>query len=130
MKTEYIVYNNGRSPKDKIGGERRKELASVSFVRVIQDKGMSGNVKTKLMTVMLPNGHSYYTQRGTNYLDNTLKWKNSKAEASAKNFRLMDADNRLVLEFVKVAEDHYGLEFNWPFTPLQAFGVALTSIDK
>ena len=53
-------------------------------------------------------------------------------KASVKNFQLIDNDdeNQIYLQFGRVAENVFTLDFQWPFSPLQAFGIALSSLDS
>jgi tubby-related protein 1 len=52
-------------------------------------------------------------------------------QASVKNFQLVqDNDQSTVLmQFGRVAKDKFTMDFRWPLCPLQAFGIALTSLD-
>ena len=58
------------------------------------------------------------------YVSVAAKW-------SAKNFQLIDDrdEERIVVQLVKMKPFVYSLEVKWPFSPLQAFGIALSSID-
>ena len=51
--------------------------------------------------------------------------------ASVKNIQLIaddDAD-RILLQFGKIGADSFTLDYQFPVTPLQAFAVALASLD-
>eukprot|EP01016_Furgasonia_blochmanni_P040554 TRINITY_DN5186_c0_g1_i5.p1 TRINITY_DN5186_c0_g1~~TRINITY_DN5186_c0_g1_i5.p1 ORF type:complete len:257 (-),score=20.35 TRINITY_DN5186_c0_g1_i5:299-1069(-) len=50
---------------------------------------------------------------------------------SVKNFQLVDEedDNIIYMQFGRVEDDSFNLDFQWPFTPMQAFAVALSSFD-
>lgn len=51
-------------------------------------------------------------------------------QASVKNFQLVDAnDDEIFIQFGKVGQDTFTLDFKWPICPLQAFGICLTSLD-
>ena len=50
--------------------------------------------------------------------------------ASAKNFKLVDPSGRTVLLLGRTADHTFVLDFEPPFSPLQAFAVALTSFSE
>ena len=52
--------------------------------------------------------------------------------ASVKNFQLVDPDeqNAVVLQFGRVAKDEFTMDMQWPLSPLQAFGITLSSFDS
>lgn len=52
-------------------------------------------------------------------------------KASVKNFQLIDNDdeNKIYLQFGRIAENEFTLDFQWPFSPTQAFAIALSSFD-
>jgi tubby-related protein 1 len=51
--------------------------------------------------------------------------------ASVKNFQLIDDqdENTVYLQFGRVGDKDFNLDFQWPFSPLQAFAIALSSFD-
>lgn len=53
-------------------------------------------------------------------------------KASVKNFQLIDNEDetRIYLQFGRVGDQEFTLDFQWPFSPLQAFAVALSSFDN
>ncbi|OMJ85224.1 hypothetical protein SteCoe_13540 [Stentor coeruleus] len=53
-------------------------------------------------------------------------------KASVKNFQLIDDkdENKIYLQFGRVGEQMFNLDFQWPFSPLMAFAIALTSFDN
>eukprot|EP01006_Ploeotia_vitrea_P033904 TRINITY_DN65658_c11_g2_i1.p1 TRINITY_DN65658_c11_g2~~TRINITY_DN65658_c11_g2_i1.p1 ORF type:complete len:648 (+),score=2.35 TRINITY_DN65658_c11_g2_i1:28-1971(+) len=52
--------------------------------------------------------------------------------ASVKNFQLVDPDNQeaVLLQFGRVGKDEFTMDFQWPLSPLQAFGITLSSFDS
>mmetsp|Transcript_27289 Transcript_27289/g.33132 ORF Transcript_27289/g.33132 Transcript_27289/m.33132 type:complete len:494 (+) Transcript_27289:271-1752(+) len=64
-----------------------------------------------------------------------LDFRGRVTEASVKNFQLVacgskdENNSRIVLQFGKCGDDVYALDFSHPLTPLQAFGIALSSVD-
>ena len=53
-------------------------------------------------------------------------------KASVKNFQLVDDrdDNKIYLQFGRTSETTFTLDFQWPFSPFQAFAIALSSFDN
>jgi hypothetical protein len=67
--------------------------------------------------------HGYYV----------LDYKNRKICQSVKNFQLIHQDDILedvVLQFGRSGENNFILDFKFPFSPLQAVLVAMSSIDN
>lgn len=52
--------------------------------------------------------------------------------ASVKNFQLVipGNDDDVILQFGRVGKDRFTMDFKHPLTPLQAFGICLTSFDN
>lgn len=52
--------------------------------------------------------------------------------ASVKNFQMVPNDDQenVVLQFGRVAQDMFTMDFAWPLSPLQAFAVTLSSFDS
>lgn len=52
-------------------------------------------------------------------------------KASVKNFQLIDDqdENKIYLQFGRVSDTEFNLDFQWPFSPMQAFALALSSFD-
>jgi tubby-related protein 1 len=52
--------------------------------------------------------------------------------ASVKNFQLIEPEDHetVVLQFGRVGKHDFTMDVRWPFTPLQAFGVVLSSFDS
>jgi len=60
-----------------------------------------------------------------------LNFKGRVTRASVKNFQLVDAANyeEVVLQFGRVGDHKFTMDFTYPLTPLQAFAICLSSID-
>ncbi len=60
-----------------------------------------------------------------------MNFQDRVTEASVKNFQLIhDLDpDYVVMQFGKVADNTFSLDFQYPLCPLQAFGIAITSLD-
>lgn len=60
-----------------------------------------------------------------------LDFKGRKIVASAKNFQLIEADDdskRIVCQYGKLTQNSFGLDFRFPLTVSQAFGLCLTTL--
>lgn len=63
----------------------------------------------------------------------TLNFYDRVKEVSVKNFQLIeqnDKSRRVVVQFGKVDDNTYHLDYQYPFTLFQAFAVALSSCDS
>jgi tubby and related proteins len=65
-----------------------------------------------------------------------LNFKGRVTESSVKNFQLTcislesEEDREdVLLQFGKVAKNKFTLDFSWPLSPLQAFGICIASLD-
>ncbi|XP_006860625.1 PREDICTED: tubby-related protein 1 [Chrysochloris asiatica] len=61
----------------------------------------------------------------------TLNFQGRVTQASVKNFQIVHADDPdyIVLQFGRVAEDSFTLDYRYPLCALQAFAIALSSFD-
>ncbi|XP_006907498.1 tubby-related protein 1 [Pteropus alecto] len=61
----------------------------------------------------------------------TLNFQGRVTQASVKNFQIVHADDQdyIVLQFGRVAEDAFTLDYRYPLCALQAFAIALSSFD-
>ncbi|XP_053769563.1 tubby-related protein 1 [Desmodus rotundus] len=61
----------------------------------------------------------------------TLNFHGRVTQASVKNFQIVHADDPdyIVLQFGRVAEDAFTLDYRYPLCALQAFAIALSSFD-
>jgi len=52
--------------------------------------------------------------------------------ASVKNFQMVDPEEQetVMLQFGRVGEDEFTMDFSHPFSPFQAFSICLTSFDS
>jgi len=60
-----------------------------------------------------------------------LNFKGRVTKASVKNFQLIDSANYddVLLQFGRVGDNKFNMDFTYPLTPLQAFGICLSSMD-
>jgi tubby-related protein 1 len=49
---------------------------------------------------------------------------------SVKNFQIVDDIDKVVLQFGRTSENEFVMDFSYPLTPIQAFGICLTSLDR
>jgi len=51
---------------------------------------------------------------------------------SVKNFQLAEEgkDNSVVMQFGRIDEETFAMDFKYPLSPLQAFGLCLSSLDS
>jgi len=60
-----------------------------------------------------------------------LDFKGRKVQASAKNFQLTleeDDENSVICQYGKLGANTFGLDFRYPLTVAQAFGISLTTL--
>lgn len=60
-----------------------------------------------------------------------LNFHGRVTQESGKNFQFIDTydESKIYLQFGKVDKDHYVLDFAFPFSITQAFGIALTAFE-
>jgi hypothetical protein len=61
----------------------------------------------------------------------TLNFDGRVSMASVKNFQLCPVDDfeNISLQFGRVGPDRFTMDVAWPMSPLQAFGIVLSSFD-
>ncbi|XP_052001601.1 tubby protein homolog isoform X2 [Xyrauchen texanus] len=60
-----------------------------------------------------------------------LNFHGRVTQASVKNFQIIhDNDHYIVMQFGRVAEDVFTMDYNYPMCALQAFAIALSSFDS
>lgn len=60
-----------------------------------------------------------------------LDFKGRVAHPSVKNFQLVRKgfEDQVVLQFGKVQDGFYHMDYSWPLTAVQAMGICLSSLD-
>lgn len=62
-----------------------------------------------------------------------MNYKSRSIRQSVKNFQIFSkinsTDEDLIMQFGRTNDDTYVMDFKFPFSPLQAFAIALSSID-
>lgn len=61
-----------------------------------------------------------------------LNFHGRVTQASVKNFQIIHANDPdyIIMQFGRVADDVFTMDYNYPMCPLQAFAVALSSFDS
>jgi hypothetical protein len=63
-----------------------------------------------------------------------LNYRGRTIRQSIKNFQVYSKDENenedLIMQFGRTSDECFILDFKYPFSILQAFGIALSSIDK
>jgi len=157
MGTEFILYDSGKNPKSEAKSTIRKELAAISYeVNVMGSRGprrmtcilpkvnQHGLLECfqSLVSGLLESYSSGQLRRLEVLLNRKPKWNDDIAAyvlnfggrvtmASVKNFQLVriSDDDHIILQFGRVGEQKFTMDFTHPLTPLQAFGICLSSLD-
>jgi hypothetical protein len=155
--TEFRMFGRGENPEKKKGiadTEVRQDLGIVLY-----EKNVLVNKGPRKMTVAIPDPSWVLRPKDEKEgvlerykdarLDNLLLLRNKDpvwndnlkayvlnfggrvTMASVKNFQLIDPDrpSEVVIQFGKVDDNMYTLDFRAPITPVQAFLIALSSLD-
>ncbi|BDA43848.1 probable protein king tubby at C-terminar half [Coccomyxa sp. Obi] len=115
-----VVSENGRAA---LSNQALKTApASSKSLLDRQKKGSSG-------VVVLQNKAPRWNEALNAYC---LNFKGRVTQASVKNFQLAAADDleTVLLQFGKVGKDMFTLDYRWPLSAVQAFGIALSSFDN
>mmetsp|Transcript_7611 Transcript_7611/g.19729 ORF Transcript_7611/g.19729 Transcript_7611/m.19729 type:complete len:282 (-) Transcript_7611:1601-2446(-) len=154
-KTEYTVFDSGLNPKKgKVSkSNMRKDLCVALYsptdkktprkIKVIvPGEGDRETIKNSSLSdchhkgrlsglLVLENKQPHWSNASRSYV---LKFEGKRRVtiASAKNFMLVQSKNpaHVYFQFGKIGEDLFTCDFRWPISPLQAFGIVLTSFDK
>ncbi|ESO10995.1 hypothetical protein HELRODRAFT_71833, partial [Helobdella robusta] len=158
--TQFTIFDQGRTPKDRSVDEARRELAAVAYeTNVLGFKG------PRKMTIILPGmnlEHERVEIRPKTESDGLLeRWKQKRmtgllelhnkspvwndetqsyvlnfhgrvTQASVKNFQIVhDNDvDYIVMQFGRVSDETFTMDYAYPMCALQAFGIALSSFDS
>uniref|UniRef100_A0A915PZU7 Tubby C-terminal domain-containing protein n=1 Tax=Setaria digitata TaxID=48799 RepID=A0A915PZU7_9BILA len=134
--THFTLYDNGENPKKSwvIGNSVRQELAAV-----IYDTNVLGFKGPRKMTVLIPgicDAENYRRReirpllvRLNNTQSYVLNFHGRVTQPSVKNFQIIhDADPKyIVMQFGRIGYDAFTMDFRYPLSALQAFGIAMTS---
>eukprot|EP01004_Peranema_trichophorum_P003834 NODE_2799_length_1491_cov_39.614035_g2419_i0.p1 GENE.NODE_2799_length_1491_cov_39.614035_g2419_i0~~NODE_2799_length_1491_cov_39.614035_g2419_i0.p1 ORF type:complete len:390 (+),score=75.62 NODE_2799_length_1491_cov_39.614035_g2419_i0:125-1294(+) len=96
-----------------------------------EEDGLIANFKNGNMSNMmtLKNKEPHWNEQLRAYV---LNFGGRVTMASVKNFQLVDQENpnRVLVQFGKVEENKFSLDFQYPISGLQAFGIALSAFDS
>lgn len=158
--TQFTVFDNGANPSKGIGPSTRRELAAIAYdanvlgfkgprkmsciipgmnldqQRVdLQPKndndGIIARWKRREMEnlVELHNKTPVWNEETQSYV---LNFHGRVTQASVKNFQIVhDNDvDYIVMQFGRVSEDVFTMDFRYPMCAVQAFAIALSSFDS
>uniref|UniRef100_A0A1I8H558 Tub domain-containing protein n=1 Tax=Macrostomum lignano TaxID=282301 RepID=A0A1I8H558_9PLAT len=156
--TGFTVFDNGEAPK-KSGELARRELAAIAYETNVlgfrgprkmtvllpgmnadserielrpksDDDGLLARYKRKEMNNLLElhNKTPVWNEDTQSYV---LNFHGRVTQASVKNFQVVhDNDvDYIVMQFGRISDDIFTMDFAYPMCALQAFGVALSSFD-
>ncbi|KAI2658493.1 hypothetical protein H4Q32_016579 [Labeo rohita] len=129
--TKFTVYDNGENPERKPFIKEtdtlRQELAAICY-----EKNVLGFKGPRKMTVIIPGMHEnderVVIRPKNSYV---LNFHGRVTQASVKNFQIVHPDNvdYIVMQFGRVAEDVFSMDYSFPMCALQAFAITLSSFD-
>lgn len=158
--TQFTVYDNGAAPGKAPNEGLRKELAAIVYdtnvlgfkgprkmsciipgmnldqerveVQPTDDNhGIASRWKRKQMEnlIELHNKTPVWNEETQSYV---LNFHGRVTQASVKNFQIVhDNDvDYIVMQFGRVAEDTFTMDFRYPMCAMQAFAIALSSFDS
>ncbi|CAL1531880.1 unnamed protein product [Lymnaea stagnalis] len=156
--TQFTLFDNGDNPKKGAQGARQELVAVAYETNVLGFKGprkmtiiIPGMTSEHQRVNIKPQGqHDGLIERWKRKnMENLLELHNKTpvwnddtqsyvlnfhgrvTQASVKNFQIVhDNDvDYIVMQFGRVAEDVFTMDYNYPMCALQAFGIALSSFD-
>ncbi|KAH0616345.1 hypothetical protein JD844_027384 [Phrynosoma platyrhinos] len=131
MGTKFTVYDHGVNPIKAQGlvekAHTRHEMAAIcydheSLLSKWQNKDMENLIE-------LHNKAPVWNDDTQSYV---LNFHGRVTQASVKNFQIVHENDPdyIVMQFGRVAEDLFTLDFNYPLCALQAFAIGLSSFDS
>ncbi|XP_052247081.1 tubby protein homolog isoform X11 [Dreissena polymorpha] len=157
--THFTLYDHGENPKQGMDKARKELIGIVYETNVLGFKGprkmtiiIPGmNLDHERVDIKPVNDHDGLIERWKRKnMDNILELHNKSpvwneetqsyvlnfhgrvTQASVKNFQIVHDNDMdyIVMQFGRVAEDVFTMDFNYPMCALQAFGIALSSFDS
>ncbi|XP_076445301.1 protein king tubby-like isoform X2 [Babylonia areolata] len=157
--THFTLFNSGDNPRKNAQGARQELVAVAYETNVLGFKGprkmtiiIPGMTSDHKRVDITPKGnHDGLIERWKRkHMENLLELHNKTpvwndetqsyvlnfhgrvTQASVKNFQIVhDNDvDYIVMQFGRVAEDVFTMDYNYPMCALQAFGIALSSFDS
>ncbi|KAJ0012596.1 hypothetical protein NQD34_016930 [Periophthalmus magnuspinnatus] len=132
MGTKFTVYDNGTNPCKTPGAlleesNKRQELAAICYEQEsLLSRWQNHSIED---LVELHNKAPVWNDDTQSYV---LNFHGRVTQASVKNFQIVhDNDpDYIVMQFGRVAEDIFTLDYNYPMCALQAFAIGLSSFDS
>lgn len=96
--------------------------------RLLAEKKTCRNPKSEQVIVM-NNKQPVWKKETQSFV---LNFSGRVTQASVKNFQIIDSqdvDETVLVQFGRVGEDSFTLDFKYPVSAVQAFGIALSSFD-
>ncbi|XP_040391689.1 tubby-related protein 1 isoform X2 [Cygnus olor] len=128
MGTKFTVFDNGANP-DRANADWsnvRQELSAV----VYDNDGLLMRWQNKNMdnVIELHNKAPVWNDETQSYV---LNFHGRVTHASVKNFQIVHGSDPdyIVMQFGRVADDAFTMDYNYPLCALQAFAIALSSFD-
>jgi tubby-related protein 1 len=103
----------------------RPEVVDENGLRLLQEEPSKRH-----KTMLLHNKPPKWNEKVAAFV---LNFNGRVTMASVKNFQLVleeDEDENVVLQFGKVGQDEFTMDYAWPMSPIQAFGICLGSLDN
>ncbi|VDN92789.1 unnamed protein product [Brugia pahangi] len=138
--TQFTLYDNGENPKKSwvIGDSVRQELAAVIYdTNVLGFKGPRKMTEQESILerwksrkaddlIAMHNKSPVWNEDTQSYV---LNFYGRVTQPSVKNFQIIhDADPKyIVMQFGRIGYDVFTMDFRYPLSALQAFGIAMTS---
>ncbi|NIG58626.1 tubby protein-like [Pontoporia blainvillei] len=132
MGTKFTVYDNGVNPQKASSstlesGTLRQELAAVCYEHeTLLSRWQNKNTES---IIELQNKTPVWNDDTQSYV---LNFHGRVTQASVKNFQIIHGNDPdyIVMQFGRVAEDVFTMDYNYPLCALQAFAIALSSFDS
>uniref|UniRef100_A0AAQ4QLX2 Tubby-like protein n=1 Tax=Gasterosteus aculeatus aculeatus TaxID=481459 RepID=A0AAQ4QLX2_GASAC len=131
MGTKFTVYDSGLNPMKSTtsleASGLRQELAAICYDHEsLLAKWQNKNTES---VIELHNKTPVWNDDTQSYV---LNFHGRVTQASVKNFQIIhDNDpDYIVMQFGRVAEDVFTMDYNYPMCALQAFAIALSSFDS
>ena len=133
-KVETIIDNATKNQlsSNQMGGSKMNiinENASTTETVIQMNMENSAELQQSANIIRLTNKSPVWNQTLRSF---ALNFNGRVTQASVKNFQIIhpvDIDY-IVMQFGKVSKDVYTCDFSYPMCALQAFGVALSSLDN
>ncbi|XP_041084548.1 tubby-related protein 1-like isoform X2 [Polyodon spathula] len=128
MGTKFTVFDNGLNP-DRASSDWSKVRQELSAI-IYDNDGLLIRYQNKNMEnlIELHNKTPVWNNETQSYV---LNFSGRVTHASVKNFQIVHSKDvdYIVMQFGRVADDAFTLDYNYPMCAVQAFAIALSSFD-